>query len=332
MLFRNRDGEVAALFDRCPHRFAPLSQGTISGEAIVCGYHGLAFDGRGRCVGNPHGPAVKALMVRHYPILEAYRGLWIWMGDPEAATDSALGDLSFLASAPASAFSKGYLRGQGNYQLFVDNILDLSHADFLHPTTLGGGALTRARAKVREAGDHVMVHYDCMNETPSPQMKATRNLGDDDRADFWTHVDWSPPAVMSLRSGAVPARTPRDQAGITLNVHIMTPETPSTTHYFFAATRDFALDDIALNERIAQTRSTIFATEDKPMIGAQQERIGDADFWDLNPVLLAIDEGSVRVRRKLKRMIALERNGELEKASKRRVEEGSATFPSTSPI
>lgn len=46
VLWRETDGTVRALEDRCPHRRAPLSLGCILGSgAIQCGYHGWTFDG-----------------------------------------------------------------------------------------------------------------------------------------------------------------------------------------------------------------------------------------------------------------------------------------------
>lgn len=46
VLWRDTDGTVRALEDRCPHRRAPLSLGCILGNgAIQCGYHGWTFDG-----------------------------------------------------------------------------------------------------------------------------------------------------------------------------------------------------------------------------------------------------------------------------------------------
>ena len=44
---------VAALEDVCPHRLAPLSLGTLRGNAVECGYHGLTFDCSGQCVAAP---------------------------------------------------------------------------------------------------------------------------------------------------------------------------------------------------------------------------------------------------------------------------------------
>lgn len=54
VVFRDRDGRVGALPDRCPHRDMPLSSGSIGffGE-LVCGYHGWAWDVDGVCVRIP---------------------------------------------------------------------------------------------------------------------------------------------------------------------------------------------------------------------------------------------------------------------------------------
>ncbi len=308
-LFRDEAGVPHALFDRCPHRFAPLSTGSVQGNAVVCAYHGLAFDGSGACVRNPHGPVVRALDVRSYPVAEAHRVLWIWMGDSALADPASIPDLSFLTVAPDTAFNKGYVNGKGHYQLFVDNILDLSHTDYLHPSTLGGGSISRTRAKVQEHPDGtVAIHWHVFDDVPTPLFRQFLPHGID-RVDSWSEVDWSAPAVMRLVSGAVATGAPREGGLNVANVHIMTPETATTTHYFFASTRNFGTDDAALNERVRVTRAQIFADEDEPMIAAQQERIGSADFWSLRPALLRTDEGAVKVRRRMDAMIAAEAAG-----------------------
>ena len=305
-LYRDRTGVPYALFDRCPHRFAPLSKGQLDGDTVVCAYHGLGFDGSGACVRNPHGPVIRSLGVRAYPVAEAHRALWIWMGEPALADPGAIRDLAFLAEAPDTAFNKGYLRGTGHYQLFVDNILDLTHTDYLHPDTLGGGSITRTAPEIEERADGIIaVAWRPKNETPMP-LAVSRLPPGVERVDSWTEVEWSAPGVMKLTAGAVPAGTPRVNGGNSINVHIMTPETKVTSHYFFASTRDFRLDDAAMNEETRRVREHIFATEDEPMIAAQQARIGDADFWSLRPALLKIDRGAVLVRRRMDALIAAE--------------------------
>lgn len=310
LLYRDEAGCIHALFDRCPHRFAPLSVGRVEGDAVICGYHGLAFGPDGACRHNPHGPVTRALTVRSYPIAETHRAVWIWMGDPALSDPSQIRDLAFMAEAPNTAFNKGYLLGEGNYQLFVDNILDLSHTDFLHPTTLGGGSITRTPAEVEERPDGtIAIAWRPKNEVPIPLIVDRLPPGVE-RVDSWTEVEWTAPGIMKLVNGAVPAGAPREQGGNAINVHILTPETQSTSHYFFASTRDYATDDAALNETLRQTRARIFATEDEPMIAAQQARIGNADFWSLKPALLKIDKGAVLVRRRMDALIAAEQAGE----------------------
>ncbi|HUK60234.1 MAG TPA: Rieske 2Fe-2S domain-containing protein, partial [Stellaceae bacterium] len=71
VLFRGRDGAVAALDDRCCHRAAPLSRGTLVEEGIQCGYHGLIIDGAGQCVRVPGQKLVPdTARVRSYPAVE----------------------------------------------------------------------------------------------------------------------------------------------------------------------------------------------------------------------------------------------------------------------
>jgi len=77
VLYRKADGHVAALQDRCPHRFAPLSMGKIvHGDALQCPYHGLEFNAAGACVLNPHGTKniPPRARVRSYPVTEEAQG------------------------------------------------------------------------------------------------------------------------------------------------------------------------------------------------------------------------------------------------------------------
>ncbi len=314
VLFRRADGTLAALHDQCPHRFAPLSNGILKDGKLACRYHGLAFDGSGACVVNPHGPTLRAMSARAFPIHEAHRAAWIWMGDADKADPALIPDLSYLGEAPDTAFSCGeLLSGRGNYEVFVDNIMDLSHTDFLHPDTLGGRGITGTKQQIKETDEYVEVTW-YVRDTPTPAQVLSMVDAMPARTDSFSRVRWFAPGLMKLSTGFMPVGGDEAAAASNFNSHIMTPETARTTHYFFAATRNYCVEDAALNERIAAFRKMVFETEDKPMIELVDQRMGDTEFWDLRPVLLSIDNASVRARRRLQALIKAEQTAGLRAA------------------
>ena len=228
--------------------------------------------------------------------------VWVWMGDVARADMAQIPDLGFVDGLSEHAFSKGYLPTAAGHQLMEDNILDLSHADYLHPETLGGGSLTRARAKVNETDDSVSVQWLVSNEMAIPIFRDEFPTPDT-ITDMWTEVRWQPNGVMLLRVGATPAGERREAGIETMNAHIMTPETERRTHYFFFNARNFKMQDAVYNARSAAGLRKAFEEEDKPMIEAQQRRIGDADLFARQPTLLSIDAGSTRARRLYERLL-----------------------------
>jgi vanillate O-demethylase monooxygenase subunit len=304
LFYRKQDGAVAAIGGRCPHRFAPLHMGKLEGDCVQCPYHGLRFNSSGQCAHNPHGDGTipKAAHIKSYPVAERHLAVWIWMGDPAAADPDLIPDYAFLAAAKPTARNTGYLHTKAHYELLCDNIMDLSHVDFLHPTTLGGGALSSTRPQVSELGKKVRILWEVKNTSAPPAFAA--HLPDPQApADVWTDVIWSAPALMHLSTGVTPAGKAFDEGVSSSNLHMMTPETDTTTHYFYANTRSFVQDDAEFNKMVDRILIGVFAGEDKPMVEGQQQLMGTADLWSLKPLLLPGDAGAVRVRRMLERLI-----------------------------
>ena len=301
VLYREEAGNPVALADTCPHRFAPLSQGLVRDGSIVCKYHGLAFGPSGGCTANPHGPISRNAKVRAFPLIERHRLLWVWIGPLDFADPNLIPDFAFLDAAPDSAFNCGYLNIACHYELLVDNLLDLSHTDYLHPDTLGGGVISQTKPVVTATDDHVDVIWESPGAPPSPLMATVLPVGIK-ATDVWQEVRWFAPAAMRLISGATAAGGPKSEGFAVKNCHIITPETARTSHYFFGSTRNFRTDDLKLNEQMAQTRARIFATEDKPMLEQIQARMGDRDFWSMKPVILPVDAAPVLVRHTLQKL------------------------------
>jgi phenylpropionate dioxygenase-like ring-hydroxylating dioxygenase large terminal subunit len=312
VIFRDAQGRAHALADRCPHRFAPLSKGVLcdGGSALRCGYHGLAFDANGRCVHNPHGEGriPPSAIVRAYPLVERWSLLWIWMGDADKADPARIPE--FPAMDPEHWYvGKEYLEIEANYTLESDNILDLSHIQYLHPTTLGSGTAGLAKTKVTIEGNTVWSRRFVRNEILAPFLYQAAGIQQGALCDRWLDVRWDAPAVMWLQSDIGPAGEPREKALPTSGPQLFTPASQCRTHYFFGVclpkTIGPAGEDMA-RQQVAGVKGP-FLAEDKPMVEAQQRALGGQSFWDAKPVLLDVDAPAVQARRVLDRLIKAER-------------------------
>jgi len=306
LLFRNQNGQARALLDQCPHRFAPLHMGQHTGASIRCGYHGLEFDESGRCIRNPHGdgripPNAK---VRAYPVVERHSMIWIWMGQPERAVPEQIPDFSFM-DREHSEIGQGYLFAKANYLLEVDNIMDLSHVEFLHPGTLGAPGVSEVDPVTSREGSEIWSRRFISNHILSDFLYAANQVPSGTPVDRWIEVRWSAPAAMKLHVGVTPTGRSREHGESNDQCHIFSPETDYTTHYWYGIGFPKSLG--ARAGELAQLRiegvRKPFETEDLPMVEAQQQRIGTRDFWEMKPALLRSDAAAVQVRRMVTRLI-----------------------------
>jgi len=309
VLYRKADGSVAALQDRCPHRFAPLSMGKIvKGDCVQCPYHGLEFDASGACVLNPHGAKniPSRARVRSYPVTEKHKAIWIWMGG-RASDLSKVPDFSVLDNVPETHTTKrDKMVIKANYELIVDNLLDLSHTSYLHDGILGNSETVESDINVEVEGDDVVVSRYASSVT-APGLFAAQWPSGPERVDKFTRMRWMAPSTMRLLTGICHPGAEWESGTGYHAIHMLTPETDRTTHYFFTAVRfNVKTADDALNrqiqDRISTTRRFAFEEQDAPVIEAQQAII-DATTTPVDPVILAIDVGPVRYKGILQKMI-----------------------------
>ncbi|UEP24498.1 aromatic ring-hydroxylating dioxygenase subunit alpha [Burkholderia ambifaria] len=307
LLFRNDRGEVQAVSNRCPHRFAPLHLGKKLPNGVQCPYHGLEFDGNGQCTRNPHGGGVvpKAAQLKTYPVVEKYSLIWIWMGEASIADSSKIPDFSCL-DPQLSHVAKRYLHVKANYVLETDNILDLSHIQYLHPGTLGSSSVADAITSVVQEGNTVYSMRQTVGDIMPEFLYRQRRIPVGTPVDRWIDVRWDAPAHMLLDAGSVATGKPRSEGVSNKIAHIFSPETASTTHYWFAVSNPLSMGDDGMQRAEDFVSGLVhpFQNEDLPMLEAQQHMIGEADFWSLKPVLLAGDAAAVRARRILDKLLA----------------------------
>jgi vanillate O-demethylase monooxygenase subunit len=306
VFYRKEDGTPTALLDRCAHRFAPLSRGRLDGDNVQCGYHGLVFGSTGQCVHNPHADSIPPrASVRAFPVLECYGFIWIWPGEPEAADPALLPDLSPYGREKGYHMQYGKLVIDANYQLVVDNLLDLSHVEFLHPAFTSQGALGNTRHEVFEENGVVHSNRFKSGVTISPLL--TRCWGKEKATgDARSCIRWHPAGTLFLEIGATEAGASTESGVTVWFLHLVTPETQERSHYFWAALRDRHIDDEDLSASIRRISEDAFLNEDEPMLEAQQANLFGRDISTMAPVYLDPDKAPLRARRVLQQRMSAE--------------------------
>lgn len=302
-LFRRGDGSIAAVTDRCPHRKVPLSIGNVVGNDIQCVYHGFQFNGQGACTLIPSQKEVppRAFDIRAFPAVEKHALVFVWMGDPERADPALLPDLR-ENDAPGWQAAQGYLRVAANYQLLIDNLLDLTHLPFVHKTSLAGPGIVENPMRVELEGDVVHARRDMPDVDPAPVHRVLRRFPG--KIDRYQDFRFIPPVYIHLNLGANPAGSDEDRS-IPHHVVInsLTPETDKSTHYFWSIAQ-CVNPDPAVMQKLYELNKMAF-DEDTGIIEAQQAAI-DADPDGMPLGAVAGDHAGVLARRILARMLAEE--------------------------
>jgi phenylpropionate dioxygenase-like ring-hydroxylating dioxygenase large terminal subunit len=150
VLYRGSSGVVAAP-DRCPHREAPLSQGTVVDDCLVCPYHGWTFDDDGRCVAIPSSddgvPVPPRAHLATFACEEHYGLVWLCLGTPSGAVPviPQEDDHRFRRiNTPVEQWHTSATR-------MTDNFLDITHFPFVHVGTFGRAQDTKVpKVELRE--------------------------------------------------------------------------------------------------------------------------------------------------------------------------------------
>jgi phenylpropionate dioxygenase-like ring-hydroxylating dioxygenase large terminal subunit len=158
VLFRNTDGQVAALQDRCSHRNMALSRGEVSSGCITCPYHGWKFDTAGRCVQIPslgsrrppsHG--VRAYQVREY---DGY----VWFYPGESIAESCPFRFPYYGQQGWTSF-RMKTRFQATVEACLENFLDCPHTVYVHQGWFRNHDTRELSATVRSTQESVEVEF-----------------------------------------------------------------------------------------------------------------------------------------------------------------------------
>jgi vanillate O-demethylase monooxygenase subunit len=305
LLYRTGEGRIVALRDRCCHRLAPLSKGRKEGDCVRCGYHGLVFNADGRCVEIPGSTSVPdKAQVQAYPIEVKNKWVFVWMGEPDQADATLLPD-NFSCDHPDWDNIPGYMHYDTPQTLVCDNLLDFSHLSYVHEKTLGGStAIAQARADIETVPQGIRLTRRIHDVPAPPYYRTLREF--EGNVDRWFIYDFLLPGTLLMHSGGRPVADAADDMRRAVRLHscqTVTPETNSSTHYFFQQSRRMEDGDRSMTEALHKMLLIAFQ-EDRDMISAQSAAI-DAD--PEAPMLpLAMDAAVVRFRRLVAERVAAE--------------------------
>jgi phenylpropionate dioxygenase-like ring-hydroxylating dioxygenase large terminal subunit len=311
VLFRTENGGIAALEDRCCHRFAPLSMGRVEdGCYLRCMYHGLKFDANGMCIEIPGQDKIPATArVRAFPAVERHSWVWLWMGDPDKADDSLIPEAVGFDD-PEYVLRAGHIDYQAYYQLINDNLTDFSHLSYVHANSFGAtDAWANSRPHVRRIDRGIRVsrwllQKDAMREGKAAGMKGTDGA-------LWQTYDFLAPGILLMYSATYSAEmmpadgvSPPEGEPISANFtsQAVTPMRGNTARYFYSwgPRRKDGGEEMA--DQMFAVAQMAFA-EDREIIEAQQRVI------DLKPgveVLTSADVGPVQMRSVIRQLFRAE--------------------------
>ena len=307
VLYRTAGGGIAALEDACPHRKLPLSMGTLKDDRIVCGYHGLTFDGTGACVAAPTQTRIPTgANVRRYPAAERYGFVWLWMGDATKADPALILDIPNYDDPSWGRTAGGDMTIACNYLYVVDNLLDPSHVAWVHLTSFAG-AKTDDTPLTTKVEDHGVVVSRWMMDTAPPDYYA-KLIKFNGNADRLQHYECRIPSIAINKSIYSPVGTGgpdqplNDRSYVNISYNFITPIDDANSHYYWFQHRNTD----PLDERISETMNAgarMAFVEDKDVLEAVQIGMATKTTPNLD---LALDAGALRFRKLLSTRVAAE--------------------------
>jgi phenylpropionate dioxygenase-like ring-hydroxylating dioxygenase large terminal subunit len=158
-LYRDQQGALHAIENRCAHRQLKLSYGHVEGCELVCPYHGWTYDSNGHVTQIPHelfGRPMPRFKVPSYPVEVRYGLIWIFPGDPELAAARKIPEIPELEGKGRWACVPLDFTWKAHYSMIVDNVSDFTHA-YLHRRYKPFEDSTLTRCEID--GDRVHLSY-----------------------------------------------------------------------------------------------------------------------------------------------------------------------------
>ena len=140
--FRDTDGRLGLIDERCPHRTASLFFGRNEECGLRCVYHGWKFDVDGNCVDMPSEPDgtgfAHKIKINAYPCIERGGVVWTYLGPAELKP--AFPELEWTQLPDDYRFATRHVQ-ECNWMQALEGGFDATHLAFLHRGAVRGKPL-----------------------------------------------------------------------------------------------------------------------------------------------------------------------------------------------
>jgi nitrite reductase/ring-hydroxylating ferredoxin subunit len=311
VLYRTEAGAPVAMYGLCPHRYYPLAMGKLEGDAIVCGYHGFTFDADGKCIRIPAQDTGAGFCQPVYRVEERGPLVWIWLGEAEKCDPDLIAPYAdFGLNQPGWTHSSQTLfHIRGRPQLLIDNLMDLTHLPYIHHHIPGGDVFINPRMETEERPrSYRLSRFSRSPWTGFYDLLFGGEHRFDGQSDMQVLSDFYGPEL--IRTSGPITRAIDGRVGVPSEIgelyfmHGITPETATSTHYFGFITRNFRLNDPALDDALTAMDSHV-REQDVAAIGAVEQRLDNAAAVQ-RELLARSDAPAIKVRQKIQAMLDAE--------------------------
>lgn len=289
VVWRDEDGGVGALPDRCSHRESPLSPGVVIAGCIECPYHGWRYATSGACVLVPSSgegaPVPPKAHIRPAHVTERYGLVWLCLDDPVAGvpeiaqdTDRSFRRINMDVDVWQTAATR-----------MVDNFLDITHFPWVHRASFGSAADTEVpHFELGDMGDWYGYRYAVTAANPSVAAAASGQA----TSTVQRHMSSGFALPFAVRS------TIEYESGLQhILLLLSTPRDDESSYFTFVVWRN---DDFSVPAEEVTRLDKVIEAEDKRML----ERVKGTLPLD-NTALVSVqsDKASVEWRRQLRALL-----------------------------
>jgi phenylpropionate dioxygenase-like ring-hydroxylating dioxygenase large terminal subunit len=301
VFFRQSGGAIVALDDQCAHRAAPLSQGTLEDDCVVCPYHGFTYDASGACVRVPSQMHVPyGARVRSYPVREEGPFVWVWLGVASRSRHVEPPALPSLQQ-PGWTLLGGVVEVAANYLLLHDNALDRTHFPYVHAHRIHRGYVESPPPLNIEVTETTVSYSRTFAPAPLAgwQHEATGLAADGEYTQRETGTFVSPALHIDEMDIIGPDGTVyRGQF-----IRGFTPVDAGRTRVIWRAARNYALGSATVTERLREVYEGTMV-EDQPLLEAIQAASPGGIGYSVSA---AADAAAIRAYQIVEAMLAEER-------------------------